>query len=413
MMLSLSNEGIQRMPLKVLHVIPSLSPLRGGTTTTALALVKELARTGVDVHVATTDDDGPDAHLNVPLAQPCVCDGVTYWYFHRQTRFYTFSWPLTHWLFKYTRNYDVVDIHAVFSYPSLAAAWCAWQINVPYLWRPQGMLNHWGIYHRRPWLKKLSLWLLERHLFANAARIQFTCHHERAQAEELGIHTPSVLIPLPLDLTPFEQLPQPGKFRARYPSLANKTLFLFLSRLDQKKGIELLLSAFAEVRQQLPDTTLVLAGSGEKTYEEAVREMIRSLDIEQDVCFTGFLQGEEKIAALIDSDVFVLPSHSENFGLAVVEAMASNLPVIISDQVGVAQDITQWQAGLVVPRKQDRLVAAMLQLATNNHEQQRLVANAQHLVWTQYKVDVVARSLMQVYGNIAKRTPAVKSILTQ
>lgn len=388
------------MPLKILHVIPSLSPLRGGTTTTALALVEELARVGVDVHIATTDDHGPDAHLDVLLEQPLVQNGVTYWYFHRQTQFYTFSWPLTRWLLKHMRKYDVVDIHAVFSYPSLIAAWCAWQNDVPYLLRPQGMLNHWGIYQRRSWLKKLSLWSLDRHVLAKATRIQFTCHHERIQAEELGIHAPSVLIPLPLDLTSFEHLPQPGQFRARYPGLANKTLFLFLSRLDKKKGLDLLLPAFAEVQQQVPDAMLVLAGSGPPEYEMLLHEQIRSLGIEQAVCFPGFLQGEEKMSALVDSDVFVLPSHSENFGLAVVEAMASNLPVIISDQVGVAHDVAQWQAGMVVPRKQDRLVTAMLQLATDASKRRLFVTNGQNLVRAQYNVNVVAQSLIQSYEQI-------------
>jgi glycosyltransferase involved in cell wall biosynthesis len=388
------------MPLKVLHVIPSLSPLRGGTTTTVLALVEELARTGIEVHIAATDDDGPEAHLDVPLAQPLVRDGVTYWYFRRQTRFYTVSWPLTHWLLKHVRDYDVVDIHAVFSYPSLIAAWCAWQHGVPYLWRPHGMLNHWGMYYRHPWLKKLSLWLIERHLLARAATINYTCEQERLQAEEQGIKTASILLPVPLDLAPFEHLPQPGTFRARYPALAHKTVFLFLSRLDPKKGLDLLLPAFAEVRQQVPDAMLVLAGSGEPQYQALLIRHVQELGIAQAVCFPGFLQGEEKMAALVDSDLFVLPSHSENFGLAVAEAMASKLPVIISDQVGVAHDIVQWQAGMVIPTRHDKLVAAIVQLATDTQKRQQFVINGQKLVWTQYKADVVARSLLHIYTTV-------------
>jgi glycosyltransferase involved in cell wall biosynthesis len=363
-------------------------------------MVHGLAQMGIDVHIAATDDDGPGKHLSVPLGQPRLQDGVTYWYFHRQTGFYTFSWPLTQWLAQNIHNYDLVDIHALFSYPSVSAAVCASNNHVPYILRPQGMLNQWGMQQRRPWLKQISFHLIERRLLAQAAAIQFTCEHERIQAAMLGVQTPSSLIPLPLDLTPFEQLPPHGQFRGHYPGLVGKTLLLFLSRLDPKKGLDLLLPAFARTRQELPGVVLVLAGSGDPNYENTLRDQVRALSLEQDVIFAGFLEGEAKLAALVDSDLFILPSHSENFGLAVAEAMAAGLPVIISDQVGVAHEVAQAQAGLVTSCTVDAIASAVLQLLSDADCQGRMIANAYRLVRERFAVDAVSRSLVELYHDV-------------
>src|SRR5437899_12740318 len=105
-------------PLRVLHVIPSLSPLRGGTSVALRELSRGLARAGVEVHIATTDDDGP-GRLAVPLGRPVDEDGVTQWYFRRQTRFYTTSWALTRWLAGHMADHDLVHIHSLFSYAAV------------------------------------------------------------------------------------------------------------------------------------------------------------------------------------------------------------------------------------------------------------------------------------------------------
>src|SRR5438445_624243 len=129
--------------MKVLHVIPSVGPLRGGPSVMLHTMARGLSQAGVTVDVATTDDNGPE-RLNVETAQPLEEDRVTYRYFPRQTRFYTFSWPLTRWLAKHVCDYDVVHIHALFSYAAVPAAYWASRYTVPYVVRPLGVLNRWG-----------------------------------------------------------------------------------------------------------------------------------------------------------------------------------------------------------------------------------------------------------------------------
>ena len=135
--------------MKVLHVIPSIGPLRGGPSFVMTALAEGLAQRGIEVAVAATDDNGPE-RLTAPLGVPLLRNGVTYWHFPRQTRFYNASLPLTSWLWKAVPDYHLVHIHALFSYSSTVAAWIAAAKHVPYVVRPLGILNQWGMRNRRP-----------------------------------------------------------------------------------------------------------------------------------------------------------------------------------------------------------------------------------------------------------------------
>jgi len=145
---------------RVLHVIPSIGPLRGGPSVAVRTMAEGLASHGLTVDVVTTDDNGPQ-RLAVPLGRPVLHNGVTYRYFPRQIKFYTVSWALLKWLVLNLRKYDAVHIHGLFSFASTAGALCAAYYDVPYVVRPLGVLNAWGIRNRRPFLKKLSLNLLE------------------------------------------------------------------------------------------------------------------------------------------------------------------------------------------------------------------------------------------------------------
>jgi glycosyltransferase involved in cell wall biosynthesis len=385
--------------MKVLHVIPSLGPLRGGPSFSVPAMVRGLARAGIEVHIATTDDNGP-GHLDVPLGKPVVQDGVTHWYFRRQVQLYAVSLPLTSWLIRHVRNYDLVHIHALFSYATLPATLCAILNHKPYIIRPLGTLNRWGRQQRRPRLKKLSFHMLERHILARANAVHFTSEQEHNQAKELNIPMKPVIVPLGITPIPVDELPAPGMFRTRYPHFAGKTLLMFLGRLDRIKGLELLLPAFAHVRESRPDVALILAGKGAQEYEDYLKTMVRSLGIEQDVAFPGFLSGEQKQAALVDSDMFILPSSFESFSIATIEAMDAGLPVIISDQVGIAHEVGRAGAGIVVPCNQERLADAIMQLVTDSSEQQRLAANGRKLVQEHFSLDATTRALVDVYQKI-------------
>jgi len=383
-------------PLRVLHVIPSIGPARGGPSTVIRTMARGQVESGLEVHVATTDDNGPD-RLPTPGGAPLKEEGVFYWIFPRQTRFYTISWPLTRWLMRRVAEFDVIHIHALFSFASVMAAICAQYRGIPYIVRPLGVLNRWGMHKRRRWLKGLSFRLIEARILRKAAGVQFTSEQEALEARQLGFDHSPLIVPNPVDLP--DSRTKRGGFRAAHPHLAGGAVVLFLSRLDPKKGLDLLLAAFARVREEHPDATLVLAGDGDPTFVATLQQDSERLGLQASILWTGFLQGDEKLAVLADADVFVLPSYSENFGVAVVEAMAAGLPVIVSDQVGIHREISANGAGLVVRCSERELAEALDRMIKEPALRAEAGCNGPKLA-ARFSVKSVTRQLVDVYDDV-------------
>jgi glycosyltransferase involved in cell wall biosynthesis len=352
---------------------------------------RALSQAGLEVHVATTDDNGPD-RLRVPHGVPQPEDGATFWYFPRQTRFYTFSWPLTRWLARHVREFDVVHIHALFSYAALPAALLAHRAGVPYIVRPLGTLNRWGIENRRRWLKRLSFRILESRILAGAAGIHYTSEQELLEASELGISGNPLIIPNAVDL-PVRETYSPRTQNGR-------KVILFLSRFDRKKGLELLVEAFARVRKDCPGAVLVLAGAGDPGLVARLKQDVERLGIASDVVWAGFLTGDDKWAALRDADVFALPSYSENFGVALVEALASGCPVVLSDQVGIHREVVRAGAGLVTACRVEELAKALLEVLTDAVLRRRMSENGVRLARQQFSLDAIGRKLAETYAAV-------------
>jgi glycosyltransferase involved in cell wall biosynthesis len=234
----------------------------------------------------------------------------------KQTEFYKVSLPLRRWLREHVADYDVVHVHAVFSFASSAACAAARAAGVPFIVRPLGVLNSWGMQNRRRWVKSLSFRWLDKPLLDAAAAIHFTSQAEADEAAELSIRARPAVI----------------------PAASSGRNFLFLSRIDPKKGLELLLDAFATSRAGRQGWQLVVAGAGDKPYEDALKERARASGISDRVLWTGFLEGDQRLAALAACQVFVLPSSSENFGVALLEAMAVGLPCISTEGVALARE---------------------------------------------------------------------------
>jgi len=384
--------------MKVLQVIPSVGPLRGGPSFAVRSIASGLAACGLETHVATTDDNGPGRRLDVEFGRPRQENGATYWYFPRQSSFYLYSAPFTGWMWRHAADYQLIHIHAVFSYCSNMAAYIAYTLGVPYVVRPLGVLNRWGMEERRPWLKRLSFALIERHLLKNAAFIHYTAEQERIEAAQCGVDDRPVIIPNPVE--PPNANGAKGELRRLYPELQSKRIALFLSRIDRKKGLDLLIPAFAGVLREIPDAALVIAGDGDAALARSLRERCRALGIEKSVYWPGFLSGPAKAAALADADVFVLPSYSENFGIAVIEAMALGVPVILTDQVGVCREVAAGNAGLVTAPEIDPLRHALVRLLTDDAARAEIGRNGAALARSQFSPPVVLKKLAEAYNSV-------------
>jgi glycosyltransferase involved in cell wall biosynthesis len=381
----------------VLQVIPSVGPLRGGPSAVVRQLASNLATAGIESHVATTNDNGPGT-LDVGCGIPVADAGATYWFFPRQLAFYTFSWPLAEWLRRHTADYDIVHIHALFSWAALPASYWACYRDVPYVVRPLGTLNTWGMENRRPWVKASSYRLIESRVVAHAALMHYTSEQERIEAESLGITTRGAVIPNALATsTPAAK----GAFRSRYSAIAGRQVVLFLSRIDPKKGVDLLLHAMVDV-SRTRDAVLVIAGDYSTPHGGDLKQLAASLGIGERVIWTGFLHGDSKAAALADADVFVLPSHSENFGIAVAEAMAAGVPVVVSDQVAISTDVAAADAGMVVRCDAAQLAAAIVGLLSDAQRRFACGTRGRELAASRYSQDAITRQVIGVYNQLLR-----------
>lgn len=384
--------------MKVLHVIPSLSHVHGGPTRAMRLIEQALLARGVEVETATTDDDGPGARSGKPCGVPLQEDGVVRRYFARRLAFYKVAPGFAWWIWRHARNYDLVHIHALFSFTSVPAAWAARLLGVPYVVRPLGTLNRYGVEMRRPWLKRLSLKFIEGPILRHAAAVHFTAEAERVEAEALGIPMRGVVIPLGIEGSPSAD---GGIFLERFPMLRDARIALYLSRLDPKKNVEGLLRAFASCVPGMPDVRLAIAGEGAPDYVESLHRLARDLGLGERVLWTGRLDGDMKAGAFAAAQVFVLPSHSENFGIAAAEALMAGLPCVLGEGVAISGEVAAAGAGLSVSTEPQDIARALRELLADETRRAEMGERAAELARERYSLAAMGARLARLYEEIA------------
>ena len=377
--------------MRVLHVIPSTAARDGGPSTAVRAMAVALAARGLEVTVASTDADGPET-LDVPLDAPVTEDGVTYRYFARTIPgSWKFSWPLTTWLLRNAAAFDVVHVHALFSYSTIPGCRGAARRDVPYVLRPLGTLDPWSLRHQG-WKKRPYLQLIERSHLAGAAAIHATSESESSAIRALGFGHRVHVIPLGVDGGPTPTRPPVAE--------SGPMRMLFMSRLHPVKGLPVLLDAMHRLEQLDTQAELVIAGSGDPDYERELRHVVESRGLSSSVRFAGRVEGDEKRRLLAWADLFVLPSHHENFGIAVAEAMAASLPVLVTEQVAVAREVAEARAGVVVPLDARSLASAISALAGDPEERRRMGLRGAELVRQRWTWTRCAESLERLYATL-------------
>ncbi|MEK6788313.1 MAG: glycosyltransferase [Pseudomonadota bacterium] len=385
-------------PLRVLHVIPSLDLAHGGPSRAIRLMAKALQQQGAIVHIATTDDAGPKRRCTPEARHALIAEGAGHWHvFPKRSEFYKVSPGLARWLRQHVADYDVVHLHALFSFSSLAAAWAARIAAVPYIVRPLGTLTTYGVTQRRPWLKQLSLRWLEGPMLRHAAAVHFTADAERDEALALGISLQPVVIPLAVEELP---PPDPTGLIRQCPTMPIPGYLLFLSRLDPKKNLEALLQAMALLEPQYPDLTLVVVGEGSPAYVAQLKTLAAVLGIAERVCWTGFLDGALKSAVLADASLFVLPSFSENFGIAAAEALQAGLPCVLGEGVAIAAQVQAAGAGRAVAPTPEAVAEAIVFYASDMSRGTDAARQARVLAMSAFSAQAMASSLIKLYRDV-------------
>ncbi|NEO87814.1 MAG: glycosyltransferase [Spirulina sp. SIO3F2] len=385
--------------MRVLHVIPSLSPQRGGPTAVALNLVRELNQLGITAEICTTNDDGPDV-LDVPLGDRINYLGAPVYFFPRLTlpigrdRAFLFSPALGRWLWQQIPTYDVLDTHYLFAFGSTATAMIARRRHVPYTMRTMGQLAPWALAQSQT-KKRLYSWLRERKNLNRAAVVHCTTEGEAADVRRFGITAPTRV--LPLGVYPGAPIDDASaRLRDCYQLAADVPIILYLGRLHYKKRPDFLLEVLAGLKET-PFHLLFAGTAHEPDYLEHLQSLVADWGLGDRVTFMGLVTGADKELVLQGSDLFVLPSFAENFAIAVAEAMAAGLPVVITPEVQLAPTVAAAEAGLVQAAELEVWQGAIAQLLHSPELRKTLGQNGRRLALEVFDWGAIARQLVAVY----------------
>ncbi len=375
--------------MRILHVIPAIARRYGGPSTAVLQMCRALSDAGHRVMLATTDADG-SAALDVCLGVPTRVEGVETIVFRRQwSEAFKFSRPLGVWLRAHVSDFDVVHIHALLSHACLAAADACRRMHVPYIVRPLGTLDPWSL-AQKPWRKRVLLSAGGRTALAGAGAIHYTAAAEQASVEAAFETRGGFVAPLGLDETWFAP-PIAYEQRAAMPFV------LAISRLHPVKALDVLIEAFARIDRG--GWRLVVAGDGDRRYAARLKALAAGTAAASAIEFPGWVDGQHKAELLRTASVLALPSHHENFGVSLAEAMACGTPALMSAQVMIADEVAAMGAGWVADNTVPALAASLREILTNGparRDASRAArAYAERLAWPR-----VAAALTAAYERV-------------
>lgn len=314
---------------------------------------------------------------------------------------FTFSPRLIIETYKIVKAYDLVVCHGIFNFPLFFSALIAFLKRKPYIFIPHGTLYKETFELKSKLIKKILYHLIVKHLLKRSASMQFTTLDEKEKVcSYLKINPKFFIIPNSIDASKYIALPQRGLFFKEYPLLEKKRLIVFFGRITAKKGLDILIESFYKLSNEFSDLHLIIAGSDEENYSIKVNEWIMKYKLSEKITFTGLLSGKNKYSVLIDSEIFVLPSYSENFGMSVVEAMLCGIPVVISNGVGIFNEVNNNDAGIVTDVSVDSVFSGIKELLQNEVKRKKYINQAKIFVREYYDQKLIAKKLIKQYNII-------------
>jgi glycosyltransferase involved in cell wall biosynthesis len=392
--------------VKYLQVISSLDPANGGPPESVRLLSEATLALGHTVELATMDDPARGFSQTFPC--PVHELGPS------RLGTYGFCPALLQWLHTHVARYDAVIVNGLWQYHGAAVRLAARRAQRPYFVFPHGMLDPWfRLRYPLRHAKKLLYWhLAERRVLADARAVLFTCEEERrlARATFPQYQAAEAIVCLGTATPPTDAEASRDKFLARHPELRDKDFLLFMGRIHPKKGIDMLLRALAGC-DTATRPVLVIAGPDQNGQRQQLERLAQDLAVEN-VVWTGMLTGPLKWGALHSAAAFVLPSHQENFGIAVAEALACGLPSLISNKVNIWREIAMDEAGLV----QDDTVEGTLNLirswiSLDAPTRARMASNAGACFARRFRIDSAAAALCSaINSRLAAAHPAAAGL---
>lgn len=375
--------------MRILHVIPYFTPKRGGDVNVCYMLSKHLVQRGHEVTILTTDFE-----FDKDYAKTLEDNGVRIILSHCvvNLKLFLVSPDMNKWLKKpLIKNYDIIHLHDFRSYQNKIIHHYALKFKIPYALQAHGDIP---INIEKQSLKRLYDFFWGKKILEDVSKVIALTNTEKEQYIEIGVNSKKiVIIPNGIDLTEYTNLPERGKFR-RENSIGNdEKIILYVGRLHKSKGIDLLIGAVSDIIQKSNDVKLLLVGP-DMGYRSELEKIIKSLNIEDKVLFTGFISNNEKISALIDSDVFVTPSFS-GFPITFLEACACKIPIITTNN----GDKLDWihNVGYSVEYNKEHLKNAIIGILNDVELRKKLGANGIALINEKFSWEAIIKELENMY----------------
>ena len=366
-------------------------------------MARAQARLGNDVHIYTTNQDGLGT-LAVITDSAVQQDGVWIRYFQIQhPRYLSTSLPLARALKEKIPGVDIVHIHSLYLFHTVVTAFYCEKFRIPYVIRPHGTLDPY-IYNRHRFRKMIVEILFQNRILRCASGIHFITEEEKMLAEEYTYGTPGFVVPLGLDIDEYAKKPAKRELFSRFPELNGKKIILFLGRVNFKKGLDILIGAFAAIARKRDDVHLLIAGPDDSGYGKKVTAWLKKENVYIKTTLSGMLHGEEKLEALIYSSVFVLPSYSENFGIAVLEAMACGLPVVVSEKVNLWPTVVEAKAGFVAPCDVEIFTRKIINILDDADLARQMGMNGIAHVRNNFSWHEIATRLLSMYSSLITKS---------
>ena len=382
--------------VRVLHVTATLSTEAGGPPAVVRSTTMALAARGVRCDIVTTTGgrfQGPS--LPVPGLTVHAFEGS---WLSRAWNAHCAS--LTDFVDHRLAEFDLVHVHEPWHYPGFVVCRRALRFGIPYVLSPHGALDP-VLLAQKATRKWLYMETIQRPILQSAAALHALTDIEASQIDRLASPTPVVVIPNGVAVSIAQGVDEASKraFLGRFPVLCGKRVVLFLGRLAWKKGLTLLARSFAHVAREFDDAALLVVGPNEGDTRAQAANVLASAGLTERVIFTGALDGQDKLGALACAQVFVLPSLSEGFSVAVLEALAAGLPVVISDQCNFPE-VAEWDAGSVVRNDIAEVAGAICDLLKDDGRREAAGRNGRRMVAARYSWPKIAEAYANMYESI-------------
>lgn len=391
--------------MKILCISPYYKPaiIYGGPSRSVPTLCEAINKCGAEIIVFTTNANGPRALLDVPTDRSIIVDGVEVYYFpinYYGSKIHPFySRDLQKACFDWMNRFDLIYIVGNWTYPVFVGANSAIRKQIPYVISPRGSFMSWSM-GEKSLKKRIYLELFERRIVNHASAVQVSSLLEKKQLNKWNFKSPVFCIPNGFDKSFIGHPMERGKLRDLLCVPPTGTISLFVGRLHKEKRLDLIIQSFAVAARQLPEAHLLIVGADQDGSGHTAMELVSQLGLNQRVHFMGHLSGNDLYQAYIDADVFILLSHRESFGMVAVEAMANGLPLILAEEVGLAEEVNQAQAGLKVKAEPQNVGQAWVQLLIHPTLRDEMGKRGKKLVQERFTSDKVANEMLHLFSTI-------------